>query len=314
MDLATILTDQDGLITREQALAAGMTDSAIRHATRPGGAWQRLVPGLYATVTGPLTPRQRLQAALLHAGPDSMISGAHACQAHGLRYVPEVPRPLVLASQECRSATNRLAVVRRALVLPTPRQVAGLRVAPVERAVLDTVRRSGAAPEVRLSLQDTRALVCESVQRRLTTPARLAAELAAAPPNGTRLARRAVDDVMAGCWSAPECEVRDLVRRSRVLPEPRWNTPLPGLSAVVPDGWWDEARLVLEVDSAEHHDFGTGPEQTKRRHGRMVAAGWTVMPIAPVRIRREPATLLLEIESAYRLGVSRVGMTPRHAS
>lgn len=37
MLLNEVVASQDGLITRSQALAAGMTVNAIRHAVRPGG-------------------------------------------------------------------------------------------------------------------------------------------------------------------------------------------------------------------------------------------------------------------------------------
>ncbi len=305
MDLAAVLTRQDGLITKQQALAAGMSLGAIRHATRPGGPWERLAPGLYAAFTGQLSTRQRLRAAVMRAGPDAVLTGSDACRAHGLRYVPDAPRPMVLIPHGRRAPVGGVAIVRRAVDVPRPRVVAGLPVAPVDRAVMDATRWSASSPQVRPSLQDTRALVCESVQRRLTTPDRLAQALLRMPRNGTRFIRTAVDDVAAGCWSAPECELRDVVRSSSVLPEPHWNTPLPDLPDVTPDGWWDEARLALEVDSEEFHDYGLGPEQTERRQARMVAAGWTVMSISPRRIRRSASSLLVEIESSYRLHLRR---------
>jgi len=298
--LNEVVASQDGLITRSQALAAGMTVSAVRHAVRPDGPWQRLAPGLYASFTGRLTPRQRLRAALLHAGEQAVLSGADACRAHGLRYVPEQQRPLVLVPHSVHVSSSGLAVVQRSTQLLASRSVSGLPVAAIERAVIDTCLLTP-------SLQDTRALVCECVQRHLATPDRLAAQLDAARRNGSRHARIAVADVLAGPWSVPECELRDIIRSSRLLPEPHWNTPLPDLPDISPGGWWREARLVAEVDSSEYHDFGLGPEQTKRRYGRMVAAGWTVMPLAPMRIRREPRGLLRELEAAYRAGIDRWG-------
>ena len=111
--------------------------------------------------------------------------------------------------------------------------------------------------------------------------------------------------MLAGCRSAPECELRDLVRSSRLLPEARWNTPLPELPGVVPDAWFEAARLVLEVDSVEHHAYGLAPEHTQHRQAQVAAAGWTVVPIGPRRIRREPQVLLAEIEAAFRFGLAR---------
>jgi hypothetical protein len=211
--------------------------------------------------------------------------------------VPAVEPPLVLVPHHVRVTSTPLVTVRRLTSTPPSRCIDGLAVVAVERAVLDCACQM-------TSLQDVRALVCESVQRRTTTPDRLAEALSRARRNGSALARVAVLDVLAGCHSAPECELRDLVRRSRVLPEPQWNTPLPGVPGLTPDGWWKEARLVLEVDSTEHHAFGSAPERTQRRASRAVAAGWRVMPISPRRIRQQPAALLREIETAYLTGLS----------
>lgn len=294
---------QDGFITRTQALEAGMSKAALRHAIRPDGPWQRVAPGVYATFTGTLTQRQLLRAALLSAGPDAMLSGVVACRAHGMRYVPEAAVPLVLVPHRQRAASTSLAAVRRVARMPRARTVSGLAVAPVERAVVDALRHAPpivAAP----SLRDTRALVCESVQRHLTTPERLSAEVAAAPRNGTALLRQALADVTAGCWSAPECEIRDLAHSSHLLPDPVVNTPLPDLDDVTPDGWWREARLAYEVDSVEHHRYGLSPEHTQRRHARMASVGWRVMPISPRRIRTDPKGLLREMEAAYLRGLA----------
>lgn len=55
----------------------------------------------------------------------------------------------------------------------------------------------------------------------------LVATLAQGQSNGSALPRRALEDIVAGCRSAPECELRDMVLGSTILPEPAWNTPLP---------------------------------------------------------------------------------------
>lgn len=192
-----------------------------------------------------------------------------------------------------------------------------IRIAPAARAVMDTVRfrrlelldALDGAPSVRPALrllQDTRALLCEFVQRRRGTIADLAAELEAAPRAGTATARRAMDDVLAGCRSAPECELRDLFRKSTVLPEPRWNKPLPGYRPppgeplIYPDACLSEARLVIEVNSTQWHKIGHGPENTDRRLAYYAELGWLVIPLSPRRIRTEPANVLRQIESAYR--------------
>ena len=126
-------------------------------------------------------------------------------------------------------------------------------------------------------LRDTRALLCEAVQRRLCVPGQLQAELDERDTHGTAHARRSLDDIAAGCRSATECEVRDAC--------------------------WPEAWLVVEVDSRSWHGFGDAPERTERRRALLAELGWRVLPIAPARIRREPEAALMEIEAAYVAGV-----------
>jgi very-short-patch-repair endonuclease len=77
-----------------------------------------------------------------------------------------------------------------------------------------------------------------------------------------------------------------------------WNQPLPGADDLIPDGYIEEVRLVLEVESMEHHQFGDAPERTERRRARLASLGWRVYPVSPRRLRESPAAVLAEIEAA----------------
>jgi hypothetical protein len=183
--------------------------------------------------------------------------------------------------------------------MPETRFVGGIPTAAPERAVLDACRGL-------TSLRDIRALLCEAVQRGLTTPVRLLSALHQARWQGSKAIRRALADLAAGCRSAPECELRDLVRRSHTLAEPRWNQPLPDVEPPIrPDACWQDARVVDEIDSAEWHRFGDRVEETERRRSRLASLGWTVVPVSPRRLREEPETVLKEIEAAVRAGYAR---------
>ncbi|HEV7757041.1 MAG TPA: type IV toxin-antitoxin system AbiEi family antitoxin domain-containing protein, partial [Mycobacteriales bacterium] len=81
--LAALLRRQDGLVTRDQLLAAGVTDGRVRAQLR-AGRWRRLTAGLYATFTGELGPEARLLAACLHVGCGAQVTGAAALRWHGL--------------------------------------------------------------------------------------------------------------------------------------------------------------------------------------------------------------------------------------
>src|SRR5260221_9461963 len=67
-----LMASQRGVLCRAQVLALGLTAQGLRYRIRPGGPWQRLLPGVYLTVTGEPTREQREVAALLYAGQPSV--------------------------------------------------------------------------------------------------------------------------------------------------------------------------------------------------------------------------------------------------
>jgi hypothetical protein len=293
--LRALADAQDGLVTRRQALAAGMSNAAIRHAIGPGGQWQKIVSGIYATFTGAISHRNRVRAAVLYAGPQAVVTGAYACRAHGLDYAPG-RAIVILVPPGVRRAPIDIATIRRVATMPTSRILRGIPCTAPERAALDASREAK-------TLRDARAILCEVVQRALTTPERLIAEFDRMDTRGMRLAKQALEDVSAGCRSAPECELRDLIRTSTVLSEPVWTTPLPDADDLIPDGHYEEARVALEVDSIEWHQLGVAPADTEKRRAKYANLGWRVVPISPRRLRQEPEDVLKEIEQAVRRGL-----------
>ncbi|WP_123788400.1 type IV toxin-antitoxin system AbiEi family antitoxin domain-containing protein [Phytoactinopolyspora halophila] len=292
---------QDGIVTRAQILAAGMTESALKHASRTGGSWQRVGRGIYATFTGPLQLRHRLRAALLYAGPEAMVTGAEACRAYGLEYVPHGAQPVILVPEYVHRGASPFVRVQRTRRMPERRVIKEIPVAAPERAVVD-------ACPADVSLRAARALLCEAVQKAMATPAQITDELRSARWPGSQVARRALDDVVVGCRSAPECELRDAIAMSSELGEPLWNVPLPdtGGRTLIPDACWPDARVVVEIDSAQWHRFGDRVEATERRRAAYAALGWTVVPVSPRRLRAEPVAVLAQIEAAVRAGRTRL--------
>src|ERR1700735_3209597 len=83
--LGRIAREQFGVIGRDQALDCGVSRSAVAYLLRQHGPWRKIVPGVYATTTGDMSPDARAMAALLHAGPRGVITGAVAVRRHNLR-------------------------------------------------------------------------------------------------------------------------------------------------------------------------------------------------------------------------------------
>ncbi|MCH0540465.1 hypothetical protein I3F58_12965 [Streptomyces sp. MUM 203J] len=128
---------QDGLATVHQLRDIGCASYVVANRCRPGGPWQRVLPRvvLLAAPTPP-TPRQRLRAALLYAGPDALLTGQAALTLYGEAITaPEEVDVLVPHPVHPRShAYVRIHRTHR----PTPRvPVQGLPCAPLARALED---------------------------------------------------------------------------------------------------------------------------------------------------------------------------------
>jgi len=74
---------QRGVIARQQALETGLGPNSIETLLRTG-RWQRVQRGVYVAFTGPPSREALLEAALLRAGPDAVLSHRTAAEILGL--------------------------------------------------------------------------------------------------------------------------------------------------------------------------------------------------------------------------------------
>jgi len=290
---------QGGLITRSQALAAGMTGGALRHKIGAGARWQVVLPGVYREGTGALTAGQREIAAVLFAGHGAVITGSSALARQGVWVPPpEVVDVLIPHEFRCRSAG--FARVHRTIRMPqAPVLIDGLLWAPPARAVADAVRGDCAMREVR-------ALVANAVQRDACTVPQLAAELRDGPCQGSKGLRLALEEVADGIASVAEGDLRALVKKGG-LAEPMYNPSLfvGDEFLAKPDAWWPDAGVAAEVDSREYHLSPDGWATTLARHAAMSAHGVIVVHYTPRRLRTEPAAVATQLRSTLEAGRQR---------
>ncbi len=78
-----LLRRQAGAVSRAQALARGITDDGIA-ANLGALRWQRVLPGVYLTSTGPPSVDARRWAAVLYGGPGVALSHETAAVLWGL--------------------------------------------------------------------------------------------------------------------------------------------------------------------------------------------------------------------------------------
>jgi hypothetical protein len=287
---------QRNVLTRQQALAYGMTWHALRHRLRPGGPWQRLLPGVYLTTSGAPAVEQLQMAAVLYAGPDSLLTGLSALRFYRIRG-PESRKVDVLVPLSRQRANCSYVVIHRTARMPSSYTSDGpLRVAPEARAAADAARSLR-------DLSEVRAVVAGAVQQGRCRIEELAAELREGPIRGSAQLRQVLQEVIEGIRSPAEADFRTLVISSG-LPRPLFNPDLflGGEFLARPDAWWPDAGVAAEVDSRRWHLGPAEFEQTMRRHARMGAAGIVVLHFAPHQIRTEPDRIVRDIASALRSG------------
>jgi transcriptional regulator with AbiEi antitoxin domain of type IV toxin-antitoxin system len=197
--LRELLDSQLALASRGQLLALGMNDRAMQYRLRPGGPWQALLPGIYLAVTGTPTFEQKEMAALLYAGPESLVTGRAALWHHGIGsgWPPDVVDVLVPAERQ-RVDVNFVRLHRTAR-LPASAVPAGtgpggagsggpLRLAPAPRAVADAAWQL-------TSVEDVRAVVTDALSSGRCTLDELTAELNEGPIRGSAALRTVLTEL-----------------------------------------------------------------------------------------------------------------------
>jgi very-short-patch-repair endonuclease len=297
--LTDVLRRQHFVIGRDQALACGLTEMALAHRIRAGGPWQRLLPGVYLAWPGTASAEQREMAALLHAGPRSVLTGMAAVRRHGLR-VPAPNEISVLVPVGVRRQSVGFVRVQRSTRMPLEVCVDGeVRYVLAARGVADAARSLTSGREVG-------ALVAQAIQQQRCSIAMLTTELEEGPARGSGLLRAALVEVGDGVRSVPEGDLRTLLRRGRV-PMPQFNARLydRGRLIAMVDAWWADEGVVAEVDSREYHYSAEDWQQTMRRHDRLVAQGVLLLHFTPGQIRSAPEEVITQIRAALAAGRGR---------
>jgi len=298
--LAELLEKQSSVVSRGQLLALGMSDRAMQYRVRRGGPWQVLLPGVYLAASGFPSMSQKELAAMLYAGPGSLITGPVALLHHSIRIgaAGEVIDVLVPADRQ-RLSTGFIRLHRTRRVPAEASSIGPIRLVLAPRAVADTVQQL-------TDLREVRAVVADAVQLGRCTIGQLAEELRIGPIKGSAMFRSALSEVADGIRSTAEGDFRDVIRTAR-LPMPLFNPSLydGDLFLGKPDGWWPDAGVAGEVDSRAWHLSPDDWDRTRRRHDLMGAAGIIVLHFSPRELRREPAKVTELIKGALERGLSR---------
>ena len=299
--LSELLETQFNVISRRQAARYGITESALRHRLRPGGPWQKILPGVYSVETGTVTPQQREIAALLHAGRDSVITGAAAVRHHHLTCAGGNNVDVLVPATARVKSHGYVRILRTERMPDSPHTMRRIRYAPLARAAGDAARSM-------LKPEDVRALISEVLHRgNGCTVKDLIAELNAGPRAGSRLLRAALIEVSEGMRSEGERDLKICINGSR-LPHAMYNPKLylpDGTFLAMPDAWWPKAGVVAEVDSLEHHILTRDHQETMARRNRMEAADVRVLQFLPKDIKPGWPDHFQNLQAAIEKGLER---------
>lgn len=174
---------QAGYFTAQQAVAAGMDRSTLRHHARPGGRYERVRRGLYRLRHFPSSPYEHLMAAWLplrDAG--AVVSHESALELHGLSDV--IPDAVHLSLPRSERGQRRRAGIRLHTLNrpPTKREVCGIAGLPVtrpERTIVDSLATGTQPEQIQMAIR-------QALGRGITTPRRLRT---AASCSSTRVAK-----------------------------------------------------------------------------------------------------------------------------
>lgn len=297
--LARTLAAQEQVITRRQALTCGIPRNTVGHWCRPGGKWQKLLPGVYLTVTGKPTREQRLVAAVLYAGPQAVITGPAALRLHRLRAPgPDIVDVLVPHAAKRQSA--EFVRIHRSVRRPRVYRTGMIRFCHAARAVADTAR-------ILASLDDVKAVVAEAVQKQACSIAELGLELDNGPSRDSARLRAALTSVRAGTRSVAEDRFRERIMKSD-LPAPRYNVFLraaDGTDIGEVDAWWADAGVSVEIDSQEYHFYRADWLRTDAKRSRLLKHGIFPHNIAPARVDHDWDAVCDELRSSLEMGRTR---------
>ena len=268
------MKQQHGLISRRQALAAGMTDAQI--ARRLGtGHWVATARGVYRHAVSPETPLSRLLAMCLAC--DALASHRSAAALHDIDgyeldrielLVPWERKPTIQGARLHRTTQMQLAkpVVRKGIpctgVGRTALDVASVVSPKRMEHTIDAILRQGL-----LRLSDLYGVLVSHSRRGRTGCGTFREALEE---------RRGDDPVPLSAWSRM---VSDLLVESgldRPAPEYRISDHTGDFLAQV-DLAYPARRLAIELDSKRWHLNSVSFEHDPRRRNALTVVGWTVL-------------------------------------
>jgi very-short-patch-repair endonuclease len=284
MSIDSLLARQAGIISRRQALAAGLSRDAVDHRVRVR-RWVPLHPQVYLVVGHRRDDEVAVRGATLWGGDGAVLSGEAAAWWQGLVERPPPRIRLVVPRRRNPRARPGTEIRRRDLAGCDVVEHRGLLVTARPLTVLDTAVDLGPAGSRFLD---------RVLQRSERFPAVHAAYCrnlgAAGSASAGRLLAAAADR------SASVAE-RLLVRMLRDAGARGWHCGFPASGHLIVIAF-PESMLAIEVDGWAWHMDAARTQADKRRQHALVRAGWTILRYTWHDLVERPKVVLAEIAHA----------------
>ncbi len=286
---------QEGVVSRSQALRAGLSEGMIKFRVR-SGRWQQIYPGVYTTFTGVLGRSPRLWAAVLSAGPGAMLSHETAAELQRLADKPTETVHLTVPVQRHIKAPAGVSLHRSARAMEA---VQGRTYPPrtrVEETVLDLTQTA-------TTFDDVCGWITRAFARDLTDEGRLRAAM----DQRTRLHWRAdLQELIAaaadGDHSVLEYRYDRDVERAHRLPEPVRQAPFatPNGTRGRRDRLYREYGLIVELDGQLAHP-AEDQWRDKARDNAAAVGGTQTLRYGWTAVRWHPCATALQVAAVLRI-------------
>jgi hypothetical protein len=295
--IADLASRQEGVVTRPQLLAMGMTGREVRRRLECGRLTE-LYRGVYRAGLVALA-REAEMAAVLACGGRGWVSHRSAASLWEL-----CPRPDAGSDVNVRVPENvrvRRPGIRthrsRRLEADDVTRLDGLPITSPLRTLLDVAAVAG--------WRDLERAVARAERRGLVTREELVAfvERRRREPGARALAgliEQAGGPVFTR--SVLEERFRDETRRYR-LPAPLYNSAVAGREV---DVHWPGAKLVVELDGAAYHRSWRSQQNDRRRDADLAAHGITVIRITWDHLVNETEATMMRIGQALAISRDRL--------
>jgi len=288
-ELAHLGAQQHGILHRGQLRSHGLGLTHVRAAVA-AKRWQLIGRTVVVMHNAGLTQRQREWAAVLLPGKPAALAGLSAAAAGGLRGFESDDVHIVVAHNTHTRIPDWVRIHESRRFTPADiRRGAGPPRTSIARSVIDAATWSA-------SPRRACAILCASVQQRLTGPERLDVELGRAGAiRHAAILRQILGDISGGGHTLAEIDLTVLARRAGLPPprrqvlrrEPSGKARYVDAEVELPDG----SILAIEIDGAVHLQ-PTSWWNDMARQNELTIGGQPVLRFPTPVIRLEPDTVV----------------------